>query len=161
MFYERPILGLGYTPRIEVIFLSQYVDLLKQVPSGKEEVSEELMRKIKRAGFRLAVTQSGQDDIPPEERQEMTTKNNDCWLGSSVNPRVCNNEDEDRVLYLRREDRRTLTISEGSRREINALQTRLRVIRAKEGIFAYKAEVRRLRNEYLREKGFCHDDFKY
>ena len=144
--------------------MSRYFDLLKQIPPGQdEEIPEELEKELKRAAYRLATTQSGQADISPEKRQELLTSNNSVWSDSAIKPEKLDIdfEDDGPILFQVRDGSRILTIGKGSRGEFWKLEQRLKEIRAKGGISAFEAEVRRLRNAYLREKGLCHDDFEY
>lgn len=66
--------------------MSRFAELLAQIPPGKEEISEDLEKELKRAAFRLAVSRNGQYDISPEEREELNDEG--CEFTELVNPRA-------------------------------------------------------------------------
>jgi hypothetical protein len=50
--------------------LSRYVDLLKQIPPGKEEISGNLLKQLNDAACNLLYNRAGQYDLTEEERRE-------------------------------------------------------------------------------------------
>ncbi len=50
--------------------MSRYLDLLKQIPPGNEEISEILIKKLNNAACALVNNQAGQYDLTEEERRD-------------------------------------------------------------------------------------------
>jgi len=50
--------------------LSRYLDLLKQIPPGKDEIPDGLLKKLDIAACNLVNSQAGQYDLSEEERRE-------------------------------------------------------------------------------------------
>jgi len=53
-----------------VVILSRYLDLLKQIPPGKEEIPENLLKQLNSAAWSIMRSRSGQHDLTEEERQD-------------------------------------------------------------------------------------------
>ncbi len=50
--------------------MSRFVDLLKQIPQGNEEIPDVLLKKLDIAACNLVNSQAGQYDLTEEERRE-------------------------------------------------------------------------------------------
>lgn len=50
--------------------MSRYLDLLKQIPLGKDEIPDVLLKKLDIAACNLVNSQAGQYDLSEEERRE-------------------------------------------------------------------------------------------
>lgn len=50
--------------------MSRFVELLKQIPPGNEEISDNLLKKLDIAACNLVNSQAGQYDLSVEERRE-------------------------------------------------------------------------------------------
>jgi len=53
-----------------VVILSRYLNLLKQIPPGKEEIPEDLLKQLDNAAVGMLRSRAGQHDLTEEERQD-------------------------------------------------------------------------------------------
>jgi len=57
--------------------LSRYLDLLKQIPPGKEEIHEDLLKQLNSAAWSIMRSRAGQYDLTEEDRQNYDISYND------------------------------------------------------------------------------------
>jgi hypothetical protein len=162
--------------------LGRYIDLLKQVPPGKAEIPEILLKKLDVAAINFINNKS--IDAPEEEKRddylyEGQTKAGYAAVRSDLDPWSsfgirededldddCSIEDEipwatvwgskrqsgQYYLGICAYDLFPLTLCSGSKEEMVEESYRLNKIRLTEGEEAYKNEIRNLRAEYERNE---------
>lgn len=147
----------------EVGLLSRFLDLLKQLPKGKEEIPDDLLKRLDIAACNLVNSQDGQYDLSEEERrvysandlQEVQNrpggpgleKKFPMPLGEVVILR--RRGDKDWYLGIRFGRAPYSLIRFGSKEKILNEEERLITLREEKGELAFEDEVMRLRDAFL------------
>lgn len=145
----------------------RYIELLKQIPPGKEELPEVLLKKLDSAAFSLINNQAGQYDPTDEEREACNADNPDDfpeisdWHGKwglldrwplQLGDLIIYKGDEPRRWYLEINSggSSNLVLESGSKQEMLKEMESLNEYREAEGEEAFEAEIMRLVDHYQR-----------
>jgi hypothetical protein len=149
----------------KVISLSRFIELLKQIPPGKEEIPDKLLKQLDIAATGLIINQAGQYDLSEEERKEYEAYDDspevydkggrwgllDRWplhLGDLAV--FVARETNDWYLEISSESNPYMTLMRGSKRKILAEADRLNEFRKIEGEEAFEDEVMRMVDRHLK-----------
>jgi hypothetical protein len=147
----------------------RYIELLKQIPPGKEELPEVLLKKLDSAAFSLINNQAGQYDPTDEEREACNADNPDDfpeisdWHGKwglldrwplKLGDLILYKSDESGVWYLEINSGSScnLVLESGSKHEMLTEMESLDEYREAKGEEAFEAEIMRLVDHYQRVK---------
>ena len=145
----------------------RYIELLKQIPPGKEELPEVLLKKLDSAAFSLINNQAGQYDPTDEEREACNADNPDDfpeisdWHGKwglldrwplKLGDLILYKSDESGVWYLEINSGSScnLVLESGSKHEMLKEMESLDEYREAKGEEAFEAEIMRLVDHYQR-----------
>lgn len=149
--------------------MSRFVDLLKQIPPGKEEIPDDLLKKLDIAAINLITNKAGQHDLPEAERLNFAFEDLPemyDWGGAWSRPDFYYRfplEPGDIWLLKYKGDIWKLGVSfggnpivtfcEGSKKQMIEERHRLNDIKDKNGKEALEDEIMELMDDYTREDG--------
>lgn len=144
--------------------MSRFVNLLKEIPPGNEEIPEILLKQLDIAAYDLVRNQAGQYDITEEERRNISGNDLEEVSGRyqkwglldkfplSVGELMIWPEENGKwALGLSFGANPRVELEIGSKERILELRRSLNEIRAEEGEEAYEEEIMRKRSRYLGE----------